>query len=112
DALVVDDSRFPPADMPEMYPAWRDSMLHRHPLAVMRHAMSELSARRETPPADLDAVKPVRLHLSHGWGGGLWRWVEDFMAADQACLNLVLRPVGEPDGFGKTLVLYAADAST
>ncbi|HHX83686.1 MAG TPA: hypothetical protein GX696_12005, partial [Pseudomonadaceae bacterium] len=112
DVLLVDDRSHAPQVVPALYPAWHDSLLRHHPLAPARHALSELALRSEAPPAELEPVKPVRLHLSHGWGGGLWRWVEDFAAADHGCLNLILRPVGEPDGFGKSMVLYAADAHT
>lgn len=112
DALLVDDRCYAPQPLPQLYPAWHESLQHHHPLAQARHALSELALRNEAPAAELAPVRPVRLHLSHGWGGGLWRWVEDFSAANQSCLNLILRPVGEPNGFGKAMVLYAADAHT
>lgn len=35
--------------------------------------------------------KPVILHLSHSWGGGVERWVRDFAFADERGWNLVLR---------------------
>lgn len=108
DALAVDDSAFSPLALPALYPAWGSALLSHHPLAVMRHAMAERAGRVEMPPAELPRTKPVRLHLSHGWGGGLWRWVDDFSTADQDCHNFILRPVGEPDGFGKALQLLAA----
>src|SRR5690606_32812452 len=85
-----------------------DARIHHHPLAVMRHAMGERESRAEEPPAHVPATKPVRLHLSHGWGGGLWRWIEDFCTADTACHNFILRPIGELDGFCKALALHAA----
>jgi glycosyltransferase involved in cell wall biosynthesis len=111
DALAVDDSAFAAQQLPNLYPAWRDAMLQRHHLSGMRHAMTEISTRQENPPPDSPLSKPVRLHICHGWGGGLWRWVEDFVAADVDCFSLILRPVGELDGFGKTIVLHAADGS-
>lgn len=108
DAVVVDDGRFEAQQLPAPYAAWQDARIHHHPLAVMRHAMGERESRAEEPPAHVPATKPVRLHLSHGWGGGLWRWVEDFCTADTACHNFILRPIGEPDGFCKALALHTA----
>lgn len=34
---------------------------------------------------------PVKLHITHKWGGGIERWVRDFCDADLAARNLVLR---------------------
>lgn len=41
------------------------------------------------PPAR--GARPVVLHVSHGWGGGVERWVGDYVAADTVCWNLLLR---------------------
>jgi len=107
DAVYVDDSALPPLSLPDaVYPAWRESMLARHPLTAMRHALAELSTRGEPAPAEVPPVRPVRLHISHSWGGGLGRWVEDFVAADDTHQSLVLRPIGEWDAFAQTLALY------
>lgn len=35
--------------------------------------------------------RPVLLHVVHGWGGGILRWVHDFVHADHAHWNLLLR---------------------
>lgn len=109
DALYVDDSVLPPQTLPQdLHEGWRDAC-ERHALTAMRHALTELSRRRERPPIDLPSVKPVCLHISHGWGGGLWRWVDDAMEADagreQGARHLVLRPVGDWSAFCQTLIL-------
>lgn len=109
DALYVDDSFLPPQALPEdLFEGWREAD-QRHPMSGMRHALTELSRRGERPPADLPPVQPVCLHVSHGWGGGLWRWVEDAMEANAgdelAVRHLVLRPVGDWNAFCQTLIL-------
>lgn len=107
DAIYVDDSRLPVLSLPDaLYPAWRDALLVRHPHTGLRHALTELSDRRECAPAEIPPVRPVRLHVSHSWGGGLGRWVEDFVAADESHQSLVLRPIGEWDAFCQVLALY------
>jgi len=107
DAVYVDDSALAPLALPAtVYPAWRDSLLSRHPLTGIRHALTELSGRSEVAPPEVPPVRPVRLHVSHSWGGGLGRWVEDFVAADDSHQSLVLRPIGEWDAFAQTLALY------
>lgn len=76
-----------------------------HPLLPLRHALSELAQRAEAP-AKIVPVRPVQLHLAHSWGGGLGRWVEDYIEADQHHNNLVLRPLGTWGRFGQTIALY------
>ncbi|MCA1778665.1 MAG: glycosyltransferase [Xanthomonadaceae bacterium] len=46
-----------------------------------------------------DAVAPVTLHICHGWGGGVWRWIDDFISGDESGINLVL--LAESDRSGK-----------
>jgi len=109
DALYVDDSFLSPQTLPDdLHKGWREAT-KRHPLSGIRHALTELSRRGERPPADLPPVQPVCLHVSHGWGGGLWRWVEDAMEANAAdalaVRHLVLRPVGDWNAFCQTLIL-------
>ncbi len=107
DALYIDDSALEPLSLPtSLYPGWREALTERHPLTALRHALTELSSRAETPPPEVPPVRPVRLHVSHSWGGGLGRWVEDFITADTAHQSLVLRPIGHWDAFAQTLALY------
>lgn len=41
-------------------------------------------------PLGEDPGKPVLLHVSHSWGGGVDRWVRDFSRADQTHWHLLL----------------------
>uniref|UniRef100_UPI003F6ADABA glycosyltransferase n=1 Tax=Congregibacter sp. TaxID=2744308 RepID=UPI003F6ADABA len=110
DAVFVDDRDLAPMPVsPHIALAYRQAMLERHPLTGLRHAMTEVSKRSENPPADLKPNAPVRLHVSHGWGGGLAAWIEDFVGADTEARSLILRPIGDRSAFGQTLALYDAD---
>jgi glycosyltransferase involved in cell wall biosynthesis len=48
---------------------------------------------------------PAYLHVSHSWGGGLERWIQDFCAADATVKNYVLKSIGS-DGWAYRLELY------
>ncbi|MDT8409106.1 MAG: glycosyltransferase [Wenzhouxiangellaceae bacterium] len=54
--------------------------------------------------------RPVTLHVTHSWGGGIERWIEDFIDADDAGLNLVLVAVSDhrKQYCGRMLKLCAA----
>ena len=54
--------------------------------------------------------KPVTLHISHDWGGGIPRWIGDLINADRTGHHLVLSASGDPNGtvHGQSLHLYAA----
>ena len=60
------------------------------------------------PPLGLDG-KPVTLHVSHSWGGGIQRWIADYAAWDDHSHHLVLSSAGDPDGqlHGQFLRLFA-----
>lgn len=106
DRVYVDDRHLSPQPLPDgLYPGWRDAVEQRHHLTGLRHAMTQLSRRQEAPPAGL-GVRPARLHISHNWGGGLGRWVSDFVEADAGCRSLVLKPIGDLSGFAQSLALY------
>ncbi len=54
----------------------------------------------------------VRLHVAHSWGGGLSKWVREFVRSDQAAglgHGLVLRSVGIVGAYGQRLCLYAGE---
>ena len=70
-------------------------------------ATEKLSA--DPPRAGLDE-RPVTLHISHDWGGGVARWITDIVDADQVGHHLVLASGGHPRGtvHGQVLRLYAA----
>ncbi|WP_409524931.1 glycosyltransferase [Nitrincola sp. MINF-07-Sa-05] len=107
DQLVVDDSRvgIRPDSKAFANEVEQQSLGDAHPLTGMRHALTELVERQELP-AQLIDCKPVMLHISHSWGGGLGRWVEDYIAADDTHNHLVLRSIGQWDAFGHAVALY------
>ena len=107
DSVYLDDSALQVQPMVDgLYKGWLAAFRDRHPFSAVRHALTQLSGRGETPPLEVRPVRPVRLHVSHSWGGGLGRWVEGFVAADEDHESLVLRPIGHWDAFGQTLALY------
>jgi glycosyltransferase involved in cell wall biosynthesis len=53
--------------------------------------------------------RPVRLHVSHSWGGGIARWLADFARADAGHTNLLLRSVGDRNQAADSLELVTPD---
>lgn len=106
DQLYIEDIH---ADYPNKFDflpqAFRNAYSGRHPLTATRHALMELSGRHEKP-AELRNCLPVQLHVGHSWGGGLGRWIEDFIDADTSHNHLVLRSIGDLSGFGQSIALY------
>src|SRR3546814_14986574 len=53
--------------------------------------------------------KPVVLHIVHGWGGGVWRFVREMMANEPSREQLVLVSHGDPHTaeHGQRIALYA-----
>lgn len=49
--------------------------------------------------------RPRNLHISHSWGGGVDRWVQDFCRHDHTSDNLVLENVGTENCYGLGLRL-------
>lgn len=107
---------------------WR----HSHPLSAVRSALAEywpqlmrdVASGPQAPTTALEykagtfsartpePARSVRLHVAHSWGGGLSKWVGDFIRADQDTgtgTGLVLRSVGVFGAFGQRLCLYAGD---
>lgn len=76
--------------------------LHAHPLRAVRGTVRETLERWRSG----GDTRPVRLHLSHSWRGGLEKWVRQFCQADGESGNLVLKSVGSWGAFGSRLVLY------
>lgn len=77
-----------------------------HPLDALRRRLADaLSGGQEVVPPPAPALRPVQLHITHSWGGGLGRWVLDLCEADTGRHNLVLRSVGDWSAFGGRLVL-------
>lgn len=63
-------------------------------------ALLEEGAPALPQPSD----RPVTLHIAHSWGGGVWRWIEDFSAGNPSHVHLVL--VAVSDGPGRTCGRY------
>lgn len=107
DQLYIDDQRMsstPAIDT--LPPAWRDAFTQRSRLTALRHSMTELSRRGEKPATSHPCL-PVQLHVGHSWGGGLSRWMEDYIHADTSHRHLILRSVGDLTAFGLRIALYA-----
>jgi GT2 family glycosyltransferase len=49
-------------------------------------------------------ARGATLHITHGWGGGVWRWIEDLSAAEPERRHLVL--VANSDGPGRVCGRY------
>jgi hypothetical protein len=52
--------------------------------------------------------KPVTLHITHSWGGGVAKWVESFIEADGNTVNFQFRSeeVESGKGYGQRFSLY------
>ena len=95
---------------------------HRHPalsaaLGPIRLTLTRLVQRGETNlplPAVGRDDRPVTLHISHHWGGGVARWIDDVMTGDNGAHHLVLAARGHTDGkvHGQYLNLYAVGATS
>jgi len=77
--------------------SWMNLLDSNHGLAWMDAVADFQSAR-----------KPVTLHITHSWGGGVAKWVESFIEADEAGVNFQLCSE-EPQsgkGYGQRFSLY------
>ena len=70
--------------------------------------MTNAPDRAPKTPPEPTGSKPVQLHISHSWGGGLERWIRDFCQADTERINLILKSIGVPGTPGRFLELYVA----
>ncbi|MBS3747754.1 MAG: glycosyltransferase [Wenzhouxiangellaceae bacterium] len=82
----------------------------RAPLGHLRMRIESLLGEEEIPVLPRAQDLPVTLHVAHSWGGGVWRWIEDFAAGDPASLHLVLVAVSDGSGrvCGQALKLCVA----
>lgn len=55
--------------------------------------------------------RPVQLHVLHGLGGGLDKWVRDYCSVDKSRVNLILKSIGQPGKFGLMLFSSMEDAA-
>lgn len=64
------------------------------------HLRMRLQRLADTGNAPLPAVdrRPVTLHITHAWGGGVWQWIEDLIDGDSDHVHLVLIAVSESSG--------------
>ncbi len=80
-------------------------------LGHIRRALVDLNREgvESLPLAGLDG-KPVTLHISHSWGGGIAQWIDDICRHDADGHHLVLASCGNRDGLehGQSLRLYAS----
>ncbi|RFF28165.1 glycosyltransferase [Wenzhouxiangella sp. 15181] len=78
-------------------------------LATAIEAVAGESVTAPLPLFGFDG-QPVVLHISHDWGGGVARWIDDLITADDGHRHLVLSAGGHTDGtiHGQWLKLYAA----
>ncbi len=112
DEAFVDDAACTEAEsvkdaLPESLAA---ALLERHPYTALRHPLSELNQRGNTPPKLLTRGPGAILHISHSWGGGLGRWISDFCAADEEHVHLVLKSVGTRKAGAQALSLHLGAA--
>ena len=98
-APFIDPSRSLPQDV-------ADALATRHPFTKIRHPLGELNGRSEAPPPYLEEGPGAILNVSHSWGGGLARWINDFAEADGDHISLTLRSVGNKDVAAHSLALY------
>ncbi len=118
--LLLADSIFlhdPSADLYHQKPL--EPHERRHPAAwgLLRQRLAHWLALGGSPEqrrwisalADFQrGKKPVTLHITHSWGGGVAKWVESFIDADDDGVNFQLRSE-EPEsgkGYGQRLSLY------
>ena len=78
------------------------------PLGELRLRLRHLALSGPGPAAGAEPDLPVTLHIAHNWGGGVWRWIEDFIAGDSRGVNLVLIADGDRSGefCGRGLKLF------
>lgn len=82
-------------------------IIARHPLTGLKHRMSGLvNSIQKHQIHDSDHAGPTQLHVMHSWGGGLQRWVSDYVNADKSGKNYALKSIGDWGAFGKRLSLY------
>ncbi|MFK7730864.1 MAG: glycosyltransferase [Pseudomonadales bacterium] len=108
DQLYVDDSACHYSSGVDSFPeAYVAGFENQHPLASLRHALWELCTRAEIPDLERRCL-PVQLHIGHSWGGGLNRWITNYLAADSTHHHLVLRSIGDRTAFGQQIALYGS----
>ncbi|MGY6588809.1 MAG: glycosyltransferase [Wenzhouxiangella sp.] len=91
----------------------KDEAVHPGQLALgqLRLGLERLASEglSELPRIGFDD-KPVVLHISHAWGGGIARWIRDVIEADDQAHHLVLASNAARNSrhYGERLRLFAA----
>lgn len=89
------------------------AFLQNNPLKMLRRsvgtALKAGMANVSVPGLD---ERPVLLHISHFWGGGLEKWVRDFAHVDDTRIHLVFSSFRIGETGGQRLVLYSSPADT
>jgi hypothetical protein len=85
------------------------------PWGLLRYRLDNWLRNVQETPAIKQALenfqrgkKPVTLHITHSWGGGVAKWVESFVDADEDGINLQLCSE-EPEsgkGYGQRFSLF------
>jgi GT2 family glycosyltransferase len=104
DAFVLDPTR-PVTDGGRLSPAVRAAFG-----PVFEIVTADTGEESELVPYYGVDGQPVTLHISHSWGGGIARWIDDVHAGDSTGHHLVLCSAGHSDGLehGQVLRLQAA----
>jgi GT2 family glycosyltransferase len=92
DAGYVTDPDPRPAPPPDPN-AVRAEPPHGH----LRMRLQRLADTADGPLPTVDR-RPVILHITHAWGGGVWQWIEDLIDGDPEHVHLVLSAVSESSG--------------
>jgi glycosyltransferase involved in cell wall biosynthesis len=80
----------------------------RSALIVARQRIAQAARSSQTRSASVAGrMLPRHLHVVHGWGGGLERWVQEYCRSDRHHENLILKSDGTWGEFGARLYLYS-----
>jgi len=81
---------------------------------LLRLRLRHLAQSDPERVAAAEPGRPVTLHIAHSWGGGVWRWIEDFIFGDASGVNLVLVADSDRGGeiCGRGLKLYLGGCDT
>ncbi|MGC8735742.1 MAG: glycosyltransferase, partial [Dissulfurimicrobium sp.] len=78
-----------------------------HPLTTVRQAVAYFIDKKykiiSMPGLE---SKPVILHITHSWGGGIEEWIRDFSNVRDKAVNIVLKSIGNSGVYGYRLALF------
>jgi len=111
-ALLIDDGYVidPRARRNEDSTARVDEDEDPPPLGHLARRVGALLAEGVALPSPDPGDRGVTLHVTHSWGGGVWRWIDDLAAGDPDHRHLVLIADSDASGevCGRALKLCAA----